>query len=596
MLKKLGLIAVMTAACLARAGEFDWAAKRAALGHRDKLRVLVDKVLSLSNKWVMTEKFMDEIRDAGFNVVCPRVGCNDFDRVRRVATWAQQRGMFYMAWMRGSLATKTGTKMTWANGGVQDIYSPNADELWDWMTKLILGHASLSTQIPSIVGSFLDFENYAKGTRGGNCYGLSYDAKILGEFAKAKGVKIPDLEPARRHDWLLEHGHFEAFSEFQIQAWRARCRRLREKIDAINPRFQLIIYPAPGTMFMTEACYPEWATKEAPLILADACTYGRPGWVLHDMALKLNRSKQAKRMRVPVKAGIPHLYMGGIDPCVRGADPEFCGKNAVMLSHLTDGYWIFYEGPVYDKDHPAYFKWFTWANRAIAERRLRAWKEPRVEPDGMGTANVVRKTNKPQIALHSMKKHMHQQVAEQGTFEVHEFKSPSLSYLKQLDVVVLQNFNLDLKASHPIVKALRRYVEEGGGLFLVHDTAWFMASPFPEVARRGYPKHKVEAVRHVLDRTLKVAAAHPALGKVKPGTEFTTEFTDHMIFKPGNKGTVFVRNAFGEPVYVAAEIGKGRVVFAGSYYGYWKPLKGPERDVFFAVLEWLRGAPKPAKK
>ena len=32
---------------------------------------------------------------------------------------------------------------------------------------------------------------------------------------------------------------------------------------------------------------------------------------------------------------------GGIDPAVRGADPEFSGKNAVAISEVTDGYWIF---------------------------------------------------------------------------------------------------------------------------------------------------------------------------------------------------------------------------------------------------------------
>ena len=187
---------------------------------------------------------------------------------------------------------------------------------------------------------------------------------------------------------------------------------------------------------------------------------------------------------------------------------------------------------------------------------------------------------------------MHPQVKDHGAFEVHELRSPGLKYLKQLDVVVLQNFNMPLPADDPIVKALRRYVEEGGGLFLVHDTAWFMASPFPEIATRGRPKHKVEAVRHVVDRKLVVAQSHKALGSVKAGTELTTEFRDHMIFKPGPKGTVLIRNAFGDPVYVVGTVGKGRVVFSGSYYGYWKPLSGPEREVFFAILDWLKGSPK----
>ena len=39
-----------------------------------------------------------------------------------------------------------------------------------------------------------------------------------------------------------------------------------------------------------------------------------------------------------------------------------------MISEACDGYWVFYEGPKYDKDHPDYFQWFTRANRAIVEK------------------------------------------------------------------------------------------------------------------------------------------------------------------------------------------------------------------------------------
>ena len=48
-----------------------YSADRAALGRTEKLRILVDKVLMASNKWVMTEDHVKEIADAGFNS-CPR--------------------------------------------------------------------------------------------------------------------------------------------------------------------------------------------------------------------------------------------------------------------------------------------------------------------------------------------------------------------------------------------------------------------------------------------------------------------------------------------------------------------------------------------
>jgi len=79
---------------------------------------------------------------------------------------------------------------------------------------------------------------------------------------------------------------------------------------------------------------------------------------------------------------VPILYMGGIDPIVKGADPEFSGKNAVMISQTTNGYWIFYEGPnYYQPDHAAYFKWFSRANHDIMAQKFDLWKQSREEPD-----------------------------------------------------------------------------------------------------------------------------------------------------------------------------------------------------------------------
>ena len=331
----------------------------------EKLRILVDKVLMKSNKWVMTEQHVKEIKEAGFNVVSPRTGGGDMDRVRRVGALAQKHGMYYVAWMRGSLRTRKGLKYVHADGHDQDIYSPNADELWDWMTELILDHARISLEIPAVVGSFLDFENYADG-KAGNCYNLSYDERIMREFAAAEGLSLPPLRPDERKPWLESQKLHSRFERFQIASWRVRSRKLREQIDAINPEFLLIIYPAPGTLFMLEGAAPEWATREAPVVFADACTYGRPApFMAQDEALATNRHKLRRRMKSVKKLHIPFIYTGGIDPCVKGADPEFSGKNAAMIAETTDGYWIFYEGPDYHTDHRDYFKWFQRANEDI---------------------------------------------------------------------------------------------------------------------------------------------------------------------------------------------------------------------------------------
>jgi len=585
---RLTLLTVVAGALAVSAATVD----REALGRTEKMRILVDKVLMASEGWYMTEDHVREIAEAGFNVVSPRIGGNDMARVRRVALLAQKYGIYHMPWMRGTLTAREdapeGSKLVWASGVEQDLYSPNSYELWDWMTELITGYAKISVDVPSLIGVFLDYENYAPRKQG-NCYALSYDTKIMQEFARANGIKLPKLAPAERSAWLNEQGLHEQFREFQINSWRTRCRKLRRAVDAINPRFQFCVYPAPGTLFIKEAVYHEWATPGAPLILADACTYGRPSALLpHEQSLQANRKQLTDNIKFARGTGIPVIYLGGIDPIVAGADPEFCGKNAVMISEVSDGYWVFYEGPNYHKrDHKAYFHEFAQANRAITEGRFDLWRRRRVTRDEYGVTELDRKTDKPQIALYGMKGRMYRLIEGTGEFEVHELRGNSLEYLRQLDVVVLQNYNVSLPADSPFSKTLRRYVEEGGGLMLAHDTAWFMESPFPEVAVRDRPTQNVEAERHVAETDLRIAREHPALGELQPGVTFTPEFRDHMIFKPGPKGTVIIENTFGDPVYVVGEVGKGRVAFVGSYYGYTKPLEGAEREAFLAILNWL---------
>jgi hypothetical protein len=175
----------------------------------------------------------------------------------------------------------------------------------------------------------------------------------------------------------------DEFAEFQIGRWRERCRALRQAVDRVQPEFQFCIYPAPGTPFMMQAAFPEWTTDRAPLIFADASTYGRSSRFLPEReALERNRDKLLARKQAPQQTELPFIYTGGIDPVVTGADPEFSGKNAVIISQATDGYWIFYEGPTYTKqDHADYWKWFTWANKAIIAGKLQAWRQPRESPE-----------------------------------------------------------------------------------------------------------------------------------------------------------------------------------------------------------------------
>ncbi len=362
--------------------------KREDLGRSEKLRILVDKVMMPEEDWHTKEWIVRETAEAGFNVFSPRLGNDDLVEVGQVTQWCDQYGIFHMPWMRGTLAAPDGPeadgkRVMWSNGAEQPLYSACSDEFWEWTQRYIVEYARMSAENEHIFGVFLDYENYASGAKMGNLYGITYEDVILQPFLVENDLELPDIEPGERKTWLEEQGMHEGFAQYQIDHWRARCKALREAVDEHDPTFQFCIYPAPGTPFMVEACYPEWSTDVAPAILADPWVYGRPSRFLPQAeSLESNQRKLIGGMQIPEKAGIPFIYSGGIDPVVTGADPEFCGKNAVMISELTGGYWVFYEGPKYDEDHPEYFRWFAWANERITAGELQAWHEPRETEEG----------------------------------------------------------------------------------------------------------------------------------------------------------------------------------------------------------------------
>ena len=355
----------------------------------DKIAILVDKVMQREEGWTTKEWIVKEVAEAGFNVFSPRSGYDKPDEVRQVVKWCKEYGLYHMPWMGGTLKTSEGPeadgkRLVWESGIVQPLWSPNSEEFWEWTNGHIVELAKISSEFSNLMGVFIDYENYAPGRspRHGNCYALSYDEVIMGRFAKKEGFKLPDLKPEERAAWLKGQDLDRDFADFQIGQWRDRCRTLREAVDRYNPEFMFCIYPAPGTLFMREACYREWATEAAPLILADATTYGRSSRLITEHeALEENRKKLLERMDIPRSEKISFVYVGGIDPVVEGADPEFCGKNAVSISQISNGYWVFYEGPEYRKDHPEYFRWFAWANRAIVGKDLDAWHQPRKTHD-----------------------------------------------------------------------------------------------------------------------------------------------------------------------------------------------------------------------
>ena len=358
----------------------------AEMGQSVKWRILVDKVMHKAADATSAQWVVEETADAGFNVYSPRLGYDDLEMVNQVTDWCSESDIYHMVWMRGTLAAPegdeaSGKRAVWANGHEELLWSPNSDEFWEWTNRYITEYARISAEKPSLLGVILDYENYAPGEGVGFLYPYSYDDIILGEFAEAQGIEIPDLALDERAPWLDEQGLREAFQQFQLAQWRERCRQLREAVDAYNPDFRFVVYPGPGQPFTGQAAGVEWSTERAPVIFATPRTYGRITLFSPQHAtVKANGGILADLMIEADALGVPFDYVGGIDPVVHGADPEFCGKNAVILAEKGDGYWVFYEGPTYEDDHPEYFEWFRRANEAIEAENWEFAVQPRVNP------------------------------------------------------------------------------------------------------------------------------------------------------------------------------------------------------------------------
>lgn len=358
----------------------------AELGETVKLRVLVDKVMHRAAEDTSAQWIVEETAAAGFNVYSPRLGYDDLEMVRDVTDWCAASDIYHMVWMRGTLAApegeeSAGKRAVWANGHQELLWSPNSDEFWEWTNRYITEYARISAEKPHLLGVMLDYENYAPGEGVGFLYPYSYDDVILGKFAEAQEIDLPELALDERAQWLDEQGLHEAFKQFQLAHWRERCRTLREKVDAHNPDFRFVVYPGPGQPFTGQAAAVEWSTERAPVIFGTPETYGRVTKFAPQRAtIEASGDLLSSLIAQAEGLGVPFHYVGGIDPVVMGADPEFCGRNAVILAQRGDGYWVFYEGPDYGEDHPDYFEWFARANDAIQQEDWQFALQPRQTP------------------------------------------------------------------------------------------------------------------------------------------------------------------------------------------------------------------------
>ena len=164
------------------------------------------------------------------------------------------------------------------------------------------------------------------------------------------------------------------------------------------------------------------------------------------------------------------------------------------------------------------------------------------------------------------------------------FSVPDVS---QCDVVIWQVGHLAAGDRMRFWEAvLKEHVNAGGGLILTHDAVGgyrhAMADDplYRDIARipgRQMRKENKRLLKRVGD------AAHP-LGKALPET-VTHTYYDHMAFVVGPEAAVLMTDEDGDPVVVAAESGKGRVVLMGNLFGYEGTSRKDEKTGLYSRAE-----------
>ena len=561
-------------------------------GENVKIKIFVDKVFSRNKTRELSEDSVRQIAEAGFNVLCPRWHGKDVKKMELYSNWAKKYNMDFMVWFRGTLKTDDDNEsFVYADGTKVGICSPISKRYWEYLEKWILTYAKVSSR-GGVSGLFLDFEMYAR-PKLSNAFLVSYDKESLKLFGKYKNINIPGNSPVK---FLEQNKLREEYIKFVKKVYQENSRKLRKKIDAINPKFQILIYN--GTNLVANIFSREMSTPEAPLIMASSSTYSLDYPVISP---RLNLISHRNKILDNISARRPYNYsfklLGGIDPAVmlrtrvKPVAVEFSAKNAAAICSVTDGYWVFYEGMRPDSDeHREHMKWFRIVNKEIDRGRTEIWEEPFTSKYVPIPKEHLKQddTDKIKVGLFGIRgKHIKKFLASDGTKKIYDLQFLEAQYLKQFAFIILQNFNVSLQRGSEVHQELKKYVSQGGAIFFTHDSGWFFRSPFPLIAERGFPKFEATAFRHVVSSKLYITKAGEKLFGIKKGKEYLASFYDHMIFNPGIYGKTLIRNKFGDAVVVVGEYGKGKVVFSGCFYGYRNAPVGTEKETLQKLMKYV---------
>lgn len=167
----------------------------------------------------------------------------------------------------------------------------------------------------------------------------------------------------------------------------------------------------------------------------------------------------------------------------------------------------------------------------------------------------------------------------------------SLSNLVKYEVLLYPQASSGRSVSrYEYFEVLKRYVEEAGGGVMFghhqvgHDRAEFgMEVTFPLIGAGSIDRPDAYDVV--------VAGDHPITEGLAAGQTYQHVYYDHFTVKPGRKGVVILKDTGGDPVMVAGQQGKGRVIYDGqiilSDVSGTVTAEGTERDVFLSAVRWM---------
>lgn len=555
----------------------------------EKIRAVHPKTLWNSDPTCsFSEEALRWLHSLGFTVVGPARGGEAACRVlaeRARSIGLQVYGSRALCYEVPNDAAWEDEQMVWFNGWRQAIACPAGADFWRGaLEEPLVVYARVSRDLP-VVAVLLDWEIYAR-PKFRNQYGPCYCDACVSRYRSATGSEIPSLSAADRYTWLRAHSEAGTYDHAFYSRIEELARGLRAALDAENPKLSIFLIPWSSPFL--EAVARGVATDEAPVWVSNESTYGKASpSIPDDAAIEANVATCLDDRRRLDDLGIPYRYLAAT---YNGwGSPEFHGRALVRMAEVAHGYWFFEDVGWYREqedpiDRDELYRCYAHAN---AEIRFGTYEDPwrwGVTPADSAAPRVP--PGKVGVGLSGDSGGRLAGLLDPERFLTYPAPLIEPSALGSTKVLVLQNFNARLAPGNPVVATLRRFVENGGGLFLGHDTGFFMASPFPNVVSGPLDPPEKGDPRHILDLQIRIGSGQGVPPAVADRT-YDTSFNDHLTFELGPEATVLARDRYDHPVIVGATVGKGRVVYSGCWYGRLTDTGSVEARLTRALLEWL---------